>query len=267
MFDQSMFFKSFIPIIQAMPTTLILTVSSMALALIGGIVLALLLTCPVKVVRGIFKVVSSFLKGIPILVFLYVFDVSIDTVMTKLYSLFNLTYSNRNTPTLQFAILALALSYTPYLADMILSAYRAVPRGQFEAASAFGFTRPQAMRRIIIPQMMVIAIPNFGNHFVNLLKATSLTCMVTIMEMMGTARNFATMNQTFLEAYTACALIYWIVFGVFEQLFRFIEKKAGRYLQPGAIRRHRFPLHLTPFTNCLRTKKPDPVKTWEGGST
>ncbi|MDY6351807.1 MAG: amino acid ABC transporter permease [Lachnospiraceae bacterium] len=236
MFDQSTFFQSFIPIIRAMPTTLILTVASIALALTGGIILSLLLTCPLKIIRTIFKIVASFLKGIPILVFLYVFNTSIDGVMAKLYSLFNLTYSNRNTPTLQFAIFALSLSYTPYLADMIISAYNAVPRGQSEACTAFGFTKGQAMLHIIIPQMIVVAIPNFGNHFVNLLKATSLTCMVTIMEMMGTARNFATMNQKFLEAYTACALIYWIVFELFEQFFGFIERRSGRYLQPGALK-------------------------------
>lgn len=258
MFDQSMFFQSFLPIIQAMPTTLILTVTSCVLALIGGIILALLLTCPVKIIRGIFKVVSSFLKGIPILVFLYVFSVSIDSAMTKLYALFNLTYSNRNTPTLQFAILALALSYIPYMADMILSAYRAIPKGQFEAAEAFSFTKSQAMFHIIIPQMTVIAVPNFGNHFVNLLKATSLTCMVTIMEMMGTARNFATMNQTFLEAYTACALLYWLVFEIFERLFQFIEKKAGRYLQPGALIRRRFHLFRKPSRMQVFRKQPNP---------
>ena len=89
------------------------------------------------------------------------------------------------------------------------------------------------MSRIIIPQMAVVALPNFGNHFVNLLKATSLTCMVTIMEMMGAARNFATMNQRFLETYTVCALLYWGIFVIFERIFLILEKKTGRYLEPG----------------------------------
>lgn len=239
MFEGDLFVQSFIPIIRGLPNTLLLTVYSILLALVGGIVLALLLRCPVKIVRIIFTVVSSFLKGIPVLVFLYVFDTSIDTVMTNLASVFGFTYSIRNTPTFQFAVMALALSYTPYLADMILSAYDAVPKGQFEAAEAFGFTRGQAMREFIIPQMAVIAIPNFGNHFVNLLKATSLTCMVTIMEVMGSARNFATMYQQFLEAYVMCALIYWAVFEAFQQMFGVIERRASRYLQPGAIRHHK----------------------------
>lgn len=242
--SMNVYIESLKQIIAGFPATMSLTILSILLALLFGILLSFGVASHVKAVRMIFTVLSSFLKGIPILVFLYAFNSSIDVIMEGIDGVVPFyTYNIRKPPTFTFAVLALALSYTPYMCDMILTAVRTVPKGQWEACDAAGFTSWQKMRRIIIPQSIVIAIPNFGNHFVNLLKATSLACMVTIMEMMGEARNFATMSQKFLESYITCALVYWIVFVVFEQIFRAIEKRMGRYLEPGVpLRKKRFRL-------------------------
>lgn len=220
-------------IFTGLPTTLGLTIDSILLALAGGILLSLGVMCRFRIINIIFSVLNSFLKGIPILVFLYMFSSAMDDIMGTLAAVLNFTYDIRRPPTFAFAVIAIALSYAPYMCDMIVTAMDTVPKGQWEACEAFGFTKWQTMIRIIIPQFIVIAVPNFGNHFVNVLKATSLACMVTIMEMMGAARNFATLNQNFLVTYTACALVYWAVFVIFEQLFRLLEKRMGRYLQPG----------------------------------
>ncbi len=227
------------PILTCMPATLGLTFGAVFLALILGILLAIGVKAPFSPVKTVFKVIVSFLKGIPILVLLYVFNTSMDDIMYGFAGIFGFTYNIRTPPTFLFAVLALALSYAPYMCDMITTAMDTIPVGQWEACDSLGFTRWQKMRRIILPQTVVIAIPNFGNHFVNLLKATSLACMVTIMEMMGGARNFATLNQRFLEPYTVCALIYWAVFIIFEQLFRILEKQSGKYLEAGAVRRRK----------------------------
>jgi ABC-type amino acid transport system permease subunit len=230
MFQINFAYTCFIPILKCLPTTMKLTFAATLLALVGGILLSFGVKSRYRTVNIIFSILNSFLKGIPILVFLYVFNDSVDDIMTWLSYAFGFAYDIRHSPTFAFAVLAMALSYAPYMCDMITSAYDTIPKGQREACEAFGFTQWQMMRRILIPQMTVIALPNFGNHFVNLLKATSLTCMVTIMEMMGAARNFATLNQRFLETYSVCALLYWGVFLIFEQVFRILEKKTGRYL-------------------------------------
>lgn len=242
--SMNVYIESLKQIIAGFPATMSLTILSMLLALLLGILLSFGVASRVKAVRMVFTVLSSFLKGIPILVFLYAFNSSIDVIMEGIDGIVPFyTYNIRKPPTFTFAVFALALSYTPYMCDMILTAVRTVPKGQWEACDAAGFTSWQKMSRIIIPQSVVIAIPNFGNHFVNLLKATSLACMVTIMEMMGEARNFATMSQKFLESYITCALVYWIVFVVFEQVFRLIEKRMGKYLEPGVpLRKKRFRL-------------------------
>lgn len=232
MFEIGFMSESIRPILEGLPATLELTFGAILMALAGGILMSFGVASKHRTVNLIFSVLNSFLKGIPILVILYLFNSSIDTIMTGLSEIFRFSYNIRKPPTFFFAMLAIAISYIPYMCDMIMSALESLPKGQQEACEAIGFTKWQTMRRILIPQITVIAIPNFGNHFVNLLKATSLTCMVTIMEMMGAARNFATMNQRFLEPYLVCALLYWAVFLIFEWLFRLLEKKTGRYLEP-----------------------------------
>lgn len=220
-------------IVEGIPATLGLTIAAIFVSLILGILLSIGVRAKNSIVHIIFQIVSSFLKGIPILVFLYLFNASIDVIMGGLSTAIPFfTYDIRKPPTFLFAVLALALSYTPYMCDMVVTAMQAIPIGQFEACDAYGFNGFYKMTHIIIPQCITVAIPNFGNHFVNLLKATSLTCMVTIMEIMGEARNFATMNQKFLESYITCALVYWVIFLIFERIFALIEKAAGSYLSP-----------------------------------
>ncbi len=221
-------------VLSGVPTTLSLTLWSVLIALVLGILLCFGMLSKHALIKSVFSILCSFLKGVPILVFLYVFHTAIDSIMGGLDHLLSFyTYDIRKPPTYIFAVFALALSYAPYMCDMITSTMHTIPTGQWEACDAGGFTGWQKMTRIIVPQCIVIAVPNFGNHFVNLLKASSLSCMVTIMEMMGEARNYATMSQKFLECYIVCALCYWFIFVVFEQAFRMIEKRTGRYLQPG----------------------------------
>ena len=238
-FDFEYALKCFKPILEKLPVTLSITVYAVIIALAGGILLALGVKCKSTIINIIVGVINSFLKGVPIVVFLYLFNYSMDDIMNGLGRLFSFEYDIRNPPKMVFAVIAMAISYAPYMCDMIVSAFDTIPRGQIEACDAFGFSKMQAMRRIILPQMLVIALPNFGNHFVNLLKATAFAYMVTILEMMGSARNFAVLNQRFLETYIVCALIYWVVFGVFEQLFIIIEKNSGKYLKLRVVQKRK----------------------------
>lgn len=219
------------PIIEKLPVTMNLTVWAVVISLAGGIVFAAIERSRLKALKLLCRFLRSFLKGVPILVFLYFFYYSMDDIFGALGGTFGFTYDVRNPPKVTMAIVALSISYIPYMCDMILSAFDTIPIGQFEAAYAMGFTKFQMMTHIIIPQLVTVAIPNFGNHFVNLLKASSLAYMVTIVEMMGAAKNYATGFQRFLETYVVAALIYWVIFIFFEFLFQVLEKQSGKYLK------------------------------------
>ncbi len=213
------------PILRKLPITMYMTLLAVLLALVVGTVFALFIRGRVPVFAQISTALCSFLKGVPVLVMLYVVYYAMPDILTTL----GIPYDLRNPPKMLFAVTAFGLSYAPYMSDMLISAFDTVPRGQMEACMSLGFTHFQAMRRIIAPQMVVVATPVFGNHFVNLLKMTSLAYMVTIVEMMGAAKNYATGNQMFLETYIVAALLFWIVCVLFDYAFARIEVRLGKF--------------------------------------
>lgn len=219
------------PVIEKLPVTLLMTLVSTVAALIIGALFAVIRSKQIKVVSQIAAVLCSFLKGIPVLAMLYVLYYAMPSIMENIMVPIGFSYDMRNPPKMSFAIIAFSLSYVPYMCDMIQSAYSTIPKGQMEACMSIAMSKFQAMRRVILPQLVVVAIPNFGNHFVNILKMTSLAYMVTVVEMMGAAKNFAVMNQRFLETYIVAALVYWAVCILFEQLFKYIEKHTGKFRQ------------------------------------
>lgn len=217
------------PIISKFPITLYMTITATSLALVVGLIFSVIVKKNIFLLSKIVHFINSFLKGIPVLVILYILYYSMPTILVSLGKSVGFNYDIKNPPKLIFGIFAFGITYIPYMCDMIISAYDTIPKGQMEACDSIGFTTFQAMRKIIIPQMVVVCVPVFGNHFVNILKATSLAYMVSIIEMMGAAKNYATGAQRFMETYIVAALLYWVICIGFDKLFALIEANTGKY--------------------------------------
>src|SRR4051794_8613720 len=91
------------------------------------------------------------------------------------------------------AVLGLGLNVGAYGSEVVRGAILAVPRGQWEATLALNMTRPQALRRIILPQAFVAMIPPWGNLFIELLKSTALVSLITLTDLAFRAQQ---LNQT-----------------------------------------------------------------------
>lgn len=217
------------PIISKFSITFYMTVTATILALAVGLIFSVIIKKNIFVLSKVIHFINSFLKGIPVLIILYILYYSMPTMLVSLGKTMGFSYDVKNPPKLMFGIFAFGVTYIPYMCDMIISAYDTIPKGQIEACDSIGFTTFQAMKKIIIPQMVVVCIPIFGNHFINILKATSLAYMVSIIEMMGAAKNYATGTQRFMETYIIAALIYWIICIAFDKLFALIEANTGKY--------------------------------------
>jgi L-cystine transport system permease protein len=125
-----------------------------------------------------------------------------------------------------FAIAALAIGWSAYLAEAFRSAFLSVDTGQYEAALAVGMNTHQAFRRIIMPQTFLIAIPNIENLLIGLVKATSLVYVIGIVDMYSTATDLSNQNQGVyqLEIFVVLALIYWLIVLLIELGFRRFRK-------------------------------------------
>lgn len=247
-FDFGYALTCFLPILSKLNVTMYITLLSTLFAILGGILFAIILRTRVPVLDKIVHFISSFLKGVPPLILLFIFYYSMPMILITL----GIKYDLKNPPKLTFAIIAFSITYIPYMSDMLLSALSTIPKGQMEACHAMGMTTWQGMVHIILPQLVVVAIPNFGNHFVNILKATAIAYMVTIVEMMGAAKNFAVENQMFLETYVVAALIYWGVCIFFDWMFAQLEKHAGKYLHTSRTASQKGVLSLLGFKQKQR---------------
>lgn len=113
---------------------------------------------------------------------------------------------------------------------VIRAALGSIPKGQFEACRALGLNKMQTMRKVIIPQAALVAVPSLGNSFISLLKDTSLVSTITVAEIMMTAK---TINATAFEPlllYVEAGVVYLIFSTVLTQLQGMLEKKLGKHL-------------------------------------
>lgn len=121
-----------------------------------------------------------------------------------------------------FVITTFSLLFAATMAEVFRSAYEAVDRGQREAAVSIGLTEFQAFYRIILPQCVRVAIPNFTNALVNLMKEGSLAYTIGLIDIMGKGQLIIGQNHGSysLEVYLALFVLYWVV-------TLLIEKAAG----------------------------------------
>jgi polar amino acid transport system permease protein len=126
------------------------------------------------------------------------------------------------------AVLALSLNYGAYMSEIFRAGIQAVGRGQTEAAAALGMTPWQTMRRIVLPQAFRIITPDIGNQFIAMQKDTSLASAITLLELMGLARQAGAPRQRFFEALVVAAVWYWLMTIVLSYFQRKLEYRMAR---------------------------------------
>lgn len=131
------------------------------------------------------------------------------------------------------AVLGLGLNVGAYGAEVVRGAIIAVPRGQWEAATALNMSQIQMLRRIILPQAFLAMIPPWGNLFIELLKSTALVSLITLTDLTFKAQQ---MNQTTMKTipiFTLVLLIYLAMSLCFTIVTRLFEHRASRGLARG----------------------------------
>lgn len=126
-----------------------------------------------------------------------------------------------------FVIITFTLLFGAYVSEVFRSAYQSIPKGQYEAAVTVGLSPLQAVLHIMVPQAVVVALPNFGNSVINLLKESALAYTIGLIDLLGRtnliiAKHYGGYG---IELYTACLLIYWALSIVIEWTFLKCENR------------------------------------------
>ncbi|MED4600667.1 amino acid ABC transporter permease [Paenibacillus validus] len=125
-----------------------------------------------------------------------------------------------------FVVITFSLQFAAAMSEVIRTAYESIDRGQYEAAVSVGLSPIQAYRRIILPQAFVVALPNFGNSLLALIKEGSLAYTIGLIDVIGKASLIIASNYNAhaLETYLALSMIYWVISIAIERLFLLLEK-------------------------------------------
>ncbi len=223
--DFKFMMESILPIASKAWLTIYMSLVSMIIATLLAALFAYFILKKVPILSQFAKIWNSFIKGIPIIIQLYIVYYTLPNVLYQLSIKWGLNYDIKNQSAIKYAIIALALNYAAYMTDVVISALQAVDHGQLEACWSIGMTSFQAYKRVIIPQAFVVGLPNAGNQFVALMKATSMAYFITVMEVLGKAKQLAAGTYRFFEAYILAAVVYWILCIITEKLLANWEKK------------------------------------------
>lgn len=127
------------------------------------------------------------------------------------------------------AIIAFTLNTAAYSAELIRGAIQAIPKGELEAADAFGMSRVLKIRRIVLPRAFGIVLPAYGNELILMLKSSSLASTITLLDITGAARTIIARTYTPLEIFAAAGVLYLLIAAVMIGSFRLLEKRLNRH--------------------------------------
>ena len=216
-------------VLKGVPATLTITVVAMVLGLIFGLLIALCRIYKIPVLNQLAIIYISFVRGTPLIVLLYVFFYGVPVLFDFLNPRLGLNLDADAISPLIYALIAYTINTSAYLAEIARASINATNAGQMEAAYSVGMTTAQGLYRIVLPQAIMTALPNLGNQFIGLIKATSVAFAVQVVEILAISRIIANDGYRFLEMYVVASVIYWLICWVCEILFAKFEKKMGSY--------------------------------------
>jgi putative lysine/arginine/ornithine/histidine/octopine transport system permease protein len=193
---------------------------SVICALLGGVlglVLAGLLQAPLLVVRLPVRAFITFMRGVPELLI----------ILALYYGLSAWLHTSgfAYSPSKELAgITALSLVFSCYAAEVFRGAWRQIPIGEREAATALGFSRLTLLRRVVWPQTFSRALPGLGNLFQVLLKDSSLLSVIGLMELMSETKRAISITSQPFTFFALASLLYLLLTYASGGLQKWLEK-------------------------------------------
>lgn len=215
MLDWNIIFHYFPFLLQGAVITLEISILSLVLGIIFGLVAALCKLGSNPVLRGLATFYIWLIRSTPLLVQLFIIYFGLPQLGIDLGPFLS-------------GVLGLGLNVGAYNAETIRGGIVSIPLGQTEAARSLAMSSTLAMRRIILPQAMRIIIPPMGNNFIILIKDTSLVSTITLVELTLTAQRFIGSTYKPFEMYIMAAALYAVMTTTASLLLSKLEKRTNK---------------------------------------
>jgi polar amino acid transport system permease protein len=201
-------------LLKALVVTIQATLAGMALALILGLLWAMLRRSPYPAVRLPAAGLVAFIRSTPLLVQIY-------------FLFFVLPGAGVVLSPFLTGVIALGLHYSAYTAEVYRAGIEAVPKGQWEAARALNLSPGHAWRAVILPQALPPVIPALGNYLVAMFKDSPMLAAITVTELLQTAKLIGAETFRYLEPLTLVGLLFLATSLVASRLVHHLERRFG----------------------------------------
>ncbi|QIS11857.1 amino acid ABC transporter permease [Nocardia arthritidis] len=207
--------------------TLVLAVLSQGVAIVLGVLIALLRRSANPVASWFAAGYIWLFRGLPVLLqILLWYNLALVFPQISIPYLFH-AQTNVLISAFTAAFLGLALNESAYMAEIVRAGLNSVDSGQAEAAKSIGMTPAVTLRRVVLPQAMRVIIPPTGNDFVNMLKGTSMASVIGVTELVHAANNISSNNLLVMETLIAAACWYMVVVTVAGIGQHYLERAYG----------------------------------------
>jgi polar amino acid transport system permease protein len=194
--------------------TVIITVVTMILGSLWGLLLGLLRIARIPGVHQLLIVYVEIFRGLPTIVVLFI----------VFFGLPSVGFTISNNPIIVGTV-GLSLCLGAYLSEVFRAAILAVDAGQMEAALSIGMSRRESYQKIVLPQAFVIAVPTLGSFFIGLLKDTSLLSFIAVSELMETGNEINAATFLSFQVYLIVGAIYILLSIIASRLVIIVERK------------------------------------------
>ncbi|EGF09066.1 amino acid ABC superfamily ATP binding cassette transporter, membrane protein [Streptococcus sanguinis SK1057] len=223
--DLNYIVNTFLVTLKGIPVTLIIMVVAILLSFIPALLLALGQIYKVRGVRTFSVVYLAFIRATPPILLILFFYSLFPSLLNQIFKSLGSQVDVFKFNPLYYAFIIYSLMTTGSLSEILRSAILTVDKGQLEAAQAIGLTNFQAYRRVVFPQALRSALPNLANLVINLVKGTSLVFVMTVKDITALAKIEASHSYQYSESYLVIFVIYLIICGLIQWIFRGLEKR------------------------------------------
>lgn len=216
-FNWDLVVESFPFIIEGLRYTLWIALASMVIGVLLGLVVCMARMSKYRVIRWPGRFYISFMRGTPLLVWLFIL-------------FYGMPMAGVEFSPVQAGILGVSTHFAGYIAEVMRAAILSIPKGQWEAAAVLRMNYWQTMRRVIFPQATRVALPPLFSLFIDIIKGTSMTAVITVPEILYNAKVVAGRTYETLTMYILVALIYWAICTIGSMLQNYLEKRYSRHI-------------------------------------
>ncbi len=197
-FQFDIFLESIPALLKGAVLTVELTVISVVLGLVIGLIGALGRIARNSILRGATIAYITLMRAVPLL-------------LTLMFLYYGLPSAGIDLSAFTIAILALSFTNGAYVTEIIRAGIESIDRGQMRAARSLGMSHSLAMRRIILPQVVRRVLPPITNEAITLLKSTALVSTIALSDLLRSGLEVMTWKANTFSPFAGVALIYLIL--------------------------------------------------------